>query len=269
MKRKEFARMIGTLDRCLSEMILASEDTTIDGPDWQTLKHHAEDMIGAGNKILENLKERLNDVVTPSEPIEIWLPTATQPQPTSAVEPITNVVDMVKALNDGVPSEPVAVDWVADSTPRESHSIASDVDYSSVDQQIAAAHLHEQLKDVSAEVKRRNNEPMFPAPTCLFRFGFHAGHKPPYVLHELFPNMIESNETEALGRIADYVSKFPAVELVELWSNNNVYIQTTLRYEPARQLLESIDKIQEYVLRPSITYVAQDSTFRTMNAVRI
>jgi hypothetical protein len=53
----EFNATIGRLDHILSVLIRLSKDEDGDlGPDnQQTLKHHAEDMIGAGNKILENL----------------------------------------------------------------------------------------------------------------------------------------------------------------------------------------------------------------------
>lgn len=56
MNRKDFDLMIGRLDRILSEMIAESMRCDLDSMDLQTLKHHAEDMIGAGNHILKNLK---------------------------------------------------------------------------------------------------------------------------------------------------------------------------------------------------------------------
>ena len=53
--RTEFDARIGRLDRCLSEFLdLFSID--IDEPDRQTLKHHADDLIGVGNSMLEKLK---------------------------------------------------------------------------------------------------------------------------------------------------------------------------------------------------------------------
>lgn len=55
MNRNQFDLMIGRLDRILSQMIRAAE-SKIDLEDVQTLKHHAEDMIGAGTKILKILK---------------------------------------------------------------------------------------------------------------------------------------------------------------------------------------------------------------------
>ena len=57
-QQSEFDLTIGTLDRVLSKLIISSEELG-GNLKWnvQTLKHHAEDMIGAGNKILENLKK--------------------------------------------------------------------------------------------------------------------------------------------------------------------------------------------------------------------
>jgi hypothetical protein len=50
-----FDSMIGRLDRILSLMIAYVEDPGLDTANRQTLKHHAEDMIGAGQKILKEL----------------------------------------------------------------------------------------------------------------------------------------------------------------------------------------------------------------------
>lgn len=48
------ALVIGNLDRALSELkLLALED--IDAADIQTVKHHAEDCIGLGQRLLEIL----------------------------------------------------------------------------------------------------------------------------------------------------------------------------------------------------------------------
>lgn len=48
---------IGLLDRALSELkILALSD--LDAADLQTVKHHAEDCIGLGNRVLQILAER-------------------------------------------------------------------------------------------------------------------------------------------------------------------------------------------------------------------
>lgn len=49
---------IGRLDRCLSELLLLTECPTLDTADARTLKHHADDLIGVGQKALENLKTR-------------------------------------------------------------------------------------------------------------------------------------------------------------------------------------------------------------------
>jgi hypothetical protein len=56
----EFDLTIGRLDHVLSKMIMWGEDTLtcmpqVDHANQQTLKHHAEDMIGAGKKILKDL----------------------------------------------------------------------------------------------------------------------------------------------------------------------------------------------------------------------
>lgn len=61
--RREFDLMIGRLDRILSEMVATGKRhkevhntaMALDDPDVQTLKHHAEDMILAGAKILSDI----------------------------------------------------------------------------------------------------------------------------------------------------------------------------------------------------------------------
>lgn len=50
----EIDLMIGRLDRLLSEFLLAARMPQ-DEPDRQTLKHHAEDLIGVGRAALEAL----------------------------------------------------------------------------------------------------------------------------------------------------------------------------------------------------------------------
>jgi hypothetical protein len=50
--RVEFDNVIGRLDRILSEFLLLTT-SPIDEADRQTLKHHADDLIGVGNKALE------------------------------------------------------------------------------------------------------------------------------------------------------------------------------------------------------------------------
>lgn len=54
--RDDFDLMIGRLDRILSEMVTSGRSHEgMDYPDIQTLKHHAEDMMLAGKKILKDL----------------------------------------------------------------------------------------------------------------------------------------------------------------------------------------------------------------------
>ena len=48
---------IGRLDRLLSEFLLLTEKP-IDEADAQTLKHHADDLIGVGNAALNKLRKR-------------------------------------------------------------------------------------------------------------------------------------------------------------------------------------------------------------------
>lgn len=55
-------RTIGTLDRCLSELKLLALDEFTDEADLQTIKHHAEDCVGLGNRVLEILKQRTEKV---------------------------------------------------------------------------------------------------------------------------------------------------------------------------------------------------------------
>ena len=57
----EFDSTIGKLDRALSLMIYWAADGNgdVDTANEQTLKHHAEDMIGAGEKILRELGQQI------------------------------------------------------------------------------------------------------------------------------------------------------------------------------------------------------------------
>jgi hypothetical protein len=58
-EQSDFDQLIGRLDRILSVMIQhATHLLCLDEPNRQTLKHHAEDMIGAGQKILECIKAK-------------------------------------------------------------------------------------------------------------------------------------------------------------------------------------------------------------------
>lgn len=54
--RDQIDALIGRLDRLLSEFLLLSE-SPLDKADWQTVKHHANDLIGVGNKALANLSD--------------------------------------------------------------------------------------------------------------------------------------------------------------------------------------------------------------------
>lgn len=53
---RPFDKMIGKLDRCLSEFLLFAADN-LDEADRQTIKHHADDLIGVGNAALKKLQE--------------------------------------------------------------------------------------------------------------------------------------------------------------------------------------------------------------------
>lgn len=58
MARNEFDQTIGQLDRVLSEFLgLYSAD--LDEADRQTLKHHADDLIGVGRKMHAELDKKL------------------------------------------------------------------------------------------------------------------------------------------------------------------------------------------------------------------
>lgn len=57
--RESFDMMIGRLDRILSEFMRAADaENLIDDADHQTLKHHADDLIGVGNAVLKKLSEK-------------------------------------------------------------------------------------------------------------------------------------------------------------------------------------------------------------------
>lgn len=55
----EFDQTIGKLDRVLSEF-LALYDANLDEPNRQTLKHHADDLIGVGKKMHSELSKEEN-----------------------------------------------------------------------------------------------------------------------------------------------------------------------------------------------------------------
>lgn len=73
-QRIEFDVMIGRLDRCLSEF-LDSFSITLDEPDRQTLKHHADDLIGVGNSMLDKLRPTPERVkITHAAHCSVYLP---------------------------------------------------------------------------------------------------------------------------------------------------------------------------------------------------
>lgn len=53
--RKRFDLMIGQLDRLLSEFLVAADERGMDEADRQTIKHHADDLIGVGSAALKRL----------------------------------------------------------------------------------------------------------------------------------------------------------------------------------------------------------------------
>lgn len=56
--RADFDLMIGRLDRLLSEFLVVAE-TDLDEADLQTIKHHADDLIGVGNAALKRIANAL------------------------------------------------------------------------------------------------------------------------------------------------------------------------------------------------------------------
>lgn len=55
----DFNLFIGSLDRLLSMFLAFTEMEELDEIDAQTLKHHADDLIGVGEKALKTLAERM------------------------------------------------------------------------------------------------------------------------------------------------------------------------------------------------------------------
>lgn len=53
--RNHFDNVIGRLDRVLSEF-LDLYNQNLDEPDRQTLKHHADDLVGVGNSMLTKVQ---------------------------------------------------------------------------------------------------------------------------------------------------------------------------------------------------------------------
>jgi len=68
----EFDQTIGQLDRVLSVLVNWGRSIKRDGyflidePNAQTLKHHAEDMISAGQKILRDLGKEVEGLPQPA-----------------------------------------------------------------------------------------------------------------------------------------------------------------------------------------------------------
>jgi hypothetical protein len=58
MLQHEFNKLIGDTDEILSRLIIYSKGF-LDDVNTQTLKHHADDLIGVGGAILEHLRERI------------------------------------------------------------------------------------------------------------------------------------------------------------------------------------------------------------------
>lgn len=59
MPREAFDAMIGRLDRVLSEFLLTAREfeTELDEADRQTIKHHADDLIGVGKAALAAIEQ--------------------------------------------------------------------------------------------------------------------------------------------------------------------------------------------------------------------
>ncbi len=68
MRDLAFNQAIGELDYLLSQLILISRSPNLDDINRYTLKHHAEDMIGAAKKILSNMEKTSQGRPELSEP---------------------------------------------------------------------------------------------------------------------------------------------------------------------------------------------------------
>lgn len=53
---RPFDEMIGRLDRLLSEFLIEAARPELDEADRQTIKHHADDLVGVGQKALSLMK---------------------------------------------------------------------------------------------------------------------------------------------------------------------------------------------------------------------
>lgn len=60
--------VIGRLDRILSEFLDLCKGSQVDHIDLQTLKHHADDLIGVGQKALELIADRNKPVIVVDRP---------------------------------------------------------------------------------------------------------------------------------------------------------------------------------------------------------
>jgi hypothetical protein len=69
-----FDLTIGRLDRVLSLLVCWGKDRELDLPNRQTLKHHAEDMIAAGEKILCDLGKSVQELPQPGTAPEAGIP---------------------------------------------------------------------------------------------------------------------------------------------------------------------------------------------------
>lgn len=58
-QHRPFDALIGRLDRILSELVNEAKSGNLDIHDTKTLEHHAEDMAGAGLRILELLGSKI------------------------------------------------------------------------------------------------------------------------------------------------------------------------------------------------------------------
>lgn len=79
----DFDNTIGKLDRTLSKLVLwgKQSDADLDLPNRQTLKHHAEDMIAAGQKILKDLGSAIEGTPqTPEEAVRDLIEKLAKPQ---------------------------------------------------------------------------------------------------------------------------------------------------------------------------------------------
>lgn len=73
VNQDSFDLTIGRLDRVLSEMMDYSR-VNLDSPNRQTLKHHAEDLVAAGQAILKRLGDAQPGTPQPEEPAPVEAP---------------------------------------------------------------------------------------------------------------------------------------------------------------------------------------------------